>query len=117
MLKRIETGEVELGMFIHKLEGSWFSHPFWKSRFLLEDPVLLGKLHDSAVPAVIIDTERSRRAANHIARGVQDQYAADLVSQSQIPAGAQADQIARYGCICRRAGTAAVNDDTKSAVA
>jgi len=64
MLKRIETGEVELGMFIHKLEGSWFSHPFWKSRFLLEDPVLLGKLHDSAVPAVIIDTERSRRAAN-----------------------------------------------------
>lgn len=64
MLKRIETGEVELGMFIHKLEGSWFSHPFWKSKFLLEDPVLLEKLHDSAVPAVIIDTDRSRRAAN-----------------------------------------------------
>jgi len=69
MLKRIETGEVELGMFIHKLEGSWFSHPFWKSKFLLEDSVLLEKLHDSAVPAVIIDTERSRRAANDQVKG------------------------------------------------
>ena len=56
MLKRISTHEVELGMFIHKLEGSWFSHPFWKRRFLLEDPDLLDRLRDSAVEEVIIDT-------------------------------------------------------------
>ncbi len=31
MLKRVETSEINLGMFIHKLEGSWFKHPFWKS--------------------------------------------------------------------------------------
>mgnify|MGYP000853330349 FL=1 len=37
MLKQISTSDVELGMFIHKLNGSWFSHPFWRSRFLLED--------------------------------------------------------------------------------
>lgn len=64
MLKRIDTGAVELGMFIHKLEGSWFSHPFWKSRFLLEDARLLDKLHRSAVPAVVIDTALSRDASN-----------------------------------------------------
>ncbi|BEV00599.1 HD-GYP domain-containing protein [Novosphingobium olei] len=58
MLKRVETNEVRLGMFIHKLEGSWFKHPFWKSRFLLEDEDLLQSLRDSAVPAVIIDTAR-----------------------------------------------------------
>ena len=60
MLKRIATGDVELGMFIHKLEGNWFSHPFWKSRFLLDDEDLLGRLHDSSVPAVIIDTARGQ---------------------------------------------------------
>ncbi|MFN4222292.1 MAG: DUF3391 domain-containing protein, partial [Novosphingobium meiothermophilum] len=41
MLKRISTEEIKLGMFIHKLEGSWFSHPFWKRRFLLDDPDML----------------------------------------------------------------------------
>jgi HD-GYP domain-containing protein (c-di-GMP phosphodiesterase class II) len=58
MLKRISTGDVQLGMFIHKLEGSWFRHPFWKRRFLLEDPAMLDRLRESDVDGVIIDTER-----------------------------------------------------------
>ncbi len=44
MLKRISTLDVELGMFVHKLEGSWFKHPFWKSRFLLQDEGMLRDL-------------------------------------------------------------------------
>lgn len=58
MLKRVDTSEVQLGMFIHKLEGSWFKHPFWKSRFLLEDEEMLASLRESAVRAVIIDTAK-----------------------------------------------------------
>ena len=58
MLKRISTDEVQLGMFIHKLEGSWFSHPFWKRKFLLDDPDMLERLRESDVDGVIIDTER-----------------------------------------------------------
>jgi HD-GYP domain-containing protein (c-di-GMP phosphodiesterase class II) len=58
MLKRVETSELRLGMFIHKLEGSWFKHPFWKSKFLLEEMWMLEALQGSAVEAVIIDTER-----------------------------------------------------------
>ena len=58
MLKRIDPSDVTLGMFIHKLEGNWFSHPFWNARFLLTDPVKLQQLHASSVPGVIIDTER-----------------------------------------------------------
>ncbi|MFC3174941.1 HD-GYP domain-containing protein [Novosphingobium bradum] len=63
MLKRIETDDVELGMFIHRLEGNWFRHPFWKARFLLEDETLLQRLRHSAVPGVIIDTARSAAPA------------------------------------------------------
>ena len=58
MLKRISTSDVELGMFVHKLEGSWFKHPFWKTKFLLEDPAMLADLHASDVAGVIIDTSR-----------------------------------------------------------
>lgn len=55
MLKRIETSELLLGMFIHKLEGSWFKHPFWKSRFLLEEQWMLEVLQGSAIEGVIIN--------------------------------------------------------------
>lgn len=58
MLKRVETSELRLGMFIQKLEGSWFKHPFWKSKFLLEEQWMLDVLLGSDVDGVIIDTER-----------------------------------------------------------
>lgn len=58
MLKRVETSELRLGMFIQKLEGSWFKHPFWKSKFVLEEMWMLEALQGSGVEAVIIDTER-----------------------------------------------------------
>lgn len=60
MLKRVDTSDIELGMFIHKLEGSWFKHPFWKAKFLLQDRRTLESLLDSEVPAVIIDTDKGK---------------------------------------------------------
>lgn len=63
MLRRIETSEVELGMFIQQLEGNWFSHPFWKKRFVIDDPRDLAALRHSAVQGVIIDVERGKRPA------------------------------------------------------
>jgi len=45
-------------MYIHGFEGSWFSHPFWRTRFLLERPEDLEALLTSDVPAVVIDIER-----------------------------------------------------------
>lgn len=72
MLKRIDAAEVQLGMFIHKLEGSWFKHPFWKSRFLLNDADMLQSLRHSDVAGIIIDTGKgadvSARQANSALR-------------------------------------------------
>ena len=45
-------------MFIHGFEGSWLSHPFWRRRFLLEQPGDLTALLDSEVIGVVIDTDR-----------------------------------------------------------
>ncbi|MFN5047089.1 HD-GYP domain-containing protein, partial [Roseateles sp.] len=58
MLKKIPTPQVRLGMYIQALEGSWLSHPFWKTRFVLTDQTDLDALHGSGVPAVIIDVSR-----------------------------------------------------------
>lgn len=60
MLKRVSISDVELGMFVHKLEGSWFKHPFWKSRFMLEEPEMLADLKASELDTVIIDTSKGR---------------------------------------------------------
>ncbi len=60
MLKTINPSDVELGMFIHKLEGSWFKHPFWKSKFLLDDTTTLQDLRECDIPGVVIDVSKGR---------------------------------------------------------
>lgn len=60
MLKQIAVSELEVGMFVHKFEGSWFEHPFWKAKFLIEDAERLAAIQESRVRMVVIDTEKSR---------------------------------------------------------
>ncbi|SEK41376.1 HDIG domain-containing protein [Roseateles sp. YR242] len=58
MLKKIPTAQVCLGMYLHGLEGSWLSHPFWKTKFVLTDPADLKALHISGVPFCWIDSSK-----------------------------------------------------------
>ena len=55
MLKKIPVSELKLGMHLHELCGAWLAHPFWKSKFVLEDPADLAKLRDSGVTHCRID--------------------------------------------------------------
>lgn len=55
MLKKIPVAEARVGMYLHKLEGAWLNHPFWKTKFVIEDPEDLRKLQSSGVPFVWID--------------------------------------------------------------
>jgi len=45
-------------MYVHALEGSWFDHPFWRSKFLLSDPADLQALRSSGIQAVWIDLDK-----------------------------------------------------------
>lgn len=58
MRRRVNRDRVRLGMFIESFVGSWFDHPFWRSRFLLTDPEDLQRILDSKVEAVMIDLDR-----------------------------------------------------------
>lgn len=64
MLKQIAVSDLELGMFVHKFEGGWFDHPFWKAKFLIEDTEKLAAIRASKVRAVVIDTARGRDLAS-----------------------------------------------------
>ncbi|KAI1692779.1 cyclic di-GMP phosphodiesterase [Ditylenchus destructor] len=43
-------------MYLHGMEGSWLSHPFWKTKFVLTDPEDLRALQASGVPFCWIDS-------------------------------------------------------------
>jgi putative nucleotidyltransferase with HDIG domain len=58
MLKTIPTDKVTLGMHIHALNGAWIDHPFWKTKFVLEDIADLNKLKASPVKEVVIDISK-----------------------------------------------------------
>ena len=55
---RIPVEALTLGMYVHKLCGSWITHPFWRSQFLIEDPKVLQKLRNSSVIEVLIDPRK-----------------------------------------------------------
>ena len=54
MRKSIRRDQLRLGMFIHGFEGSWFKHPFWRARFLLENDDDLATVLDSEIERLII---------------------------------------------------------------
>lgn len=55
MLTKVPPSEVQLGMFVAGFGGSWFEHPFWKQKFVIQTPRELEKVLRSSVPYVLID--------------------------------------------------------------
>ena len=58
MRKTVHVDQLRLGMYLHSLGAAWLEHPFWKTRFVLQDPADLHKLRASGVKACEIDTAR-----------------------------------------------------------
>ena len=58
MLVRIKAEDVEIGMFIHAFEGSWFDHPFWRRYFRVETREQLLRIRNSDIAGVVIDADR-----------------------------------------------------------
>ncbi len=58
MLKRIAVNDIRIGMFICEFCGSWMEHPFWKTRFLLDDEKDLRAIQASGIKELWIDTDK-----------------------------------------------------------
>ncbi|MGC3985017.1 MAG: HD-GYP domain-containing protein [Pseudorhodoferax sp.] len=59
MLKRVSVADLTLGMFLHRFDGAWMDHPFWRQNFLLESAEDLARIRASGVQAAWIDMARS----------------------------------------------------------
>ncbi len=91
MLKHIPLSDLELGMYVEKFDGGWFDHPFWKSKFLIEDESKLNVLKTSKLDGVIIDTSKGKDVSGKSRRKRIDK------------AGTVEESTARIGAIKARA--------------
>ena len=58
MRKKISIDELEPGMYLEEICGSWIDNPFWRSRFFVSDPQDIALLRASHVREVWIDVSK-----------------------------------------------------------
>lgn len=57
MLKKIPVRQLRMGMHLHKLEGAWMQHSFWRSKFVIDSTADLKRLKDCGVKECWIDVK------------------------------------------------------------
>ena len=57
MQRKIQPEDARMGMYVSGFGGSWFRHPFWRAKFVLESSRDLERVQYSGVPYVLIDDE------------------------------------------------------------
>ena len=115
MLKKISTHDLRLGMFLHELCGSWMEHPFWSTKFLLEDPADIARVVASGIKECWIDTvkgldveraESRDEASERTEEALLDAVLAQPQPEARVAFAAEIQRAAR---ICARAKTAVVS--------
>ena len=96
MIKRISVRQLRLGMFLESLCGSWMEHPFWRSRFKLEDPADLARILQSPSQEVWIDTAKGLDVAQGGPSFTREQV--DTVIDAQL---SEISQLAELECELR----------------
>lgn len=111
MLKRIRSDQLCVGMYLHKLEGAWIDHPFWRSQFLIGNPDDIRQIQESAVKELWIDTSKGLDvpgAAVATPRPLPEQPA----GKSSARLGGETpltEEMARAAGICDQAKTAVIS--------
>jgi len=96
MIKRISVRQLRLGMFLESLCGSLIEHPFWRSRFKLEDPADLARILQSPIQEVWIDTAKGLDVAQGGPSFTREQV--DTVIDAQL---SEISQLAELECELR----------------
>ena len=96
-------------MYLHRLEGFWLDHPFWRSQFLIEDAEDILMIRQSAIVEVWIDTARG----SDVPAGAPAAAAAPAPAATPLAEPAEetpiAVEMARAARICDQARDAVVS--------
>ena len=115
MRKKITVSQLQIGMFVDQLCGSWADHPFWNTRFLIDDADDIARLVSSPVRELWINTARGidvQDAPSAAKAAAQNEaILRDIASQVEPrdrPQTLEAE-VARAARICNRARTAVIS--------
>jgi HD-GYP domain-containing protein (c-di-GMP phosphodiesterase class II) len=116
MLKTVPVNKIKLGVFIHELKGAWMDHPFWKTKFLLEDVNDLNKLQASPIKHVVIDVSKGADVSLDANEGAVKQSQVEVVEQKalKIP---DSKPVERISAQQEQAEAARIIKESKRAVA
>ena len=114
MLKKIAVTQLRLGMHLHALEGAWLNHPFWKTKFVLKDPVDLERLRGSGVTECWIDASKGldvevpdgvapRRDMPQRPAPAQSPPPAVAAGGAALPARELRDEVVQAASVCQKA--------------
>lgn len=57
-IRRIPAASLRTGMYLHKIGGSWLSHPFLRNSFLLVNPEDVRRIVEAGIESVWVDESR-----------------------------------------------------------
>ena len=112
MLRKISVNQLTLGMHLQAFCGDWLDHPFWRTKFVLEDPKDLVLIRESSITEVWIDATKGVDVApEHIVPGIE------LVTVEEIPTAAPvaqprtsfADEVKKAGQIVNKGKEAVIS--------
>ena len=111
MLKKINTRDLQLGMHLHELCGSWMEHPFWRSKFTLTDPEDIRRIRASGITEVWIDVAKGIDLKEAVEEPVTDLLmAAEVAQHAAAPTPvSMSEELKRAAMICAKARHAVVS--------
>jgi HD-GYP domain-containing protein (c-di-GMP phosphodiesterase class II) len=58
MLKKVDSSQLKVGMYIHDLSCDWMTHPFIRNRFLISSQEEIRKIISAGIHDVVIDSSK-----------------------------------------------------------
>ncbi|MBS1212867.1 MAG: metal dependent phosphohydrolase [Proteobacteria bacterium] len=115
MLKKIKAKDLQLGMHLHELCGSWMEHPFWRSKFTLTDPNDIRRIIESGITEVRIDVDKGLDVPDEATveleiSGAEVLVVAEVAQRAEAPKPASmSEELQRAAMICAKARHAVVS--------
>lgn len=104
MQKRVPVTQLRLGMYLERLEGSWLDHPFWRTRFRIDNTEDLRLLLDSGVTHAWIDATKGLDVAPDLPEPVAPAPVEPPARPATTPGLATfGDELVRAARICQSA--------------
>ncbi len=113
MLKKIAVEQLTLGMHIHEFCGSWMDHPFWRAKFVVEDPADLDQIKTCGIRELWIDVKKGLDVAGSTKQEAEAEIDAALeeiaAPRKEVSRVSMAEEVQRAAKICAKSKEAVVS--------